>query len=167
MHGQGIQEVKAPTTANAPAVQRLQTLRRNARQEREARGWSMGELAQAAGLTPTIVYRLEKGSNPPRLDRPSRDTQAVTRAQSAVSALGVDPGLRASLGLKRAESARLWELSDRLEEIGIYLDTPLQAIRALDFLRSLDPSPGKAATESLPVVGRQRPDAKAECDGSR
>lgn len=127
----------------------------------------MGELAQAAGLTPTIVYRLEKGSNPPRLDRPSRDTQAVTRAQSAVSALGVDPGLRASLGLKRAESARLWELSDRLEEIGIYLDTPLQAIRALDFLRSLDPSPGKAATESLPVVGRQRPDAKAECDGSR
>jgi len=185
--------------AKGLGMPRLQTLRRNVRRARETRGWSRRQLAQAAGLTPTTVYRLEKGSNPPRLDSviaiadalevtvcdliadgtsrvvrsggrrapaPPDRVQCGEGRQAGVATLSEDAGLCASLGLKRAELARLWELSSRLARIGIDLITPLQAIRALDLLRSLEPGPRAVSADGRSMARRQRPGREAHPKGS-
>jgi len=172
------------------------------RREREARGWSLRELAQAAALTPTTVHRLEKGASPPRLDsviaiadalgvavcdllgdefsRPKgTDTQAAAGslaraergdfAHEGAAALTGDPHLSASLGLKRAEVKQLWDLATRLAQVGISLNTPVQAIRAVDLLRSLTP---EGATETstppkTPAEGRQRGRRPADAESPK
>jgi transcriptional regulator with XRE-family HTH domain len=161
-------------------MDRLAPLRKNVRREREARGWSMSELARVAGLRPSTVYRLETGSQPPRLDsliaiadgasRPSSrdalDAATSGRLQhTGVTALSEDRDLRAGLGLKRAELGRLWNLSDVLARAGIVLDTPLQAVRALDLLRSLGPEaiPRKSASDAASTV-RRRPGSTGNPD---
>lgn len=168
-------------------MDRLAPLRSNVRREREARGWSMSELARTAGLRPSTVYRLETGSQPPRLDSliaiadalglavcdligdgtPSPSLQEVaggvtpaSTQQPGVTALSEDRELCASLGLKRTELRRLRNLSDALARAGIVLDTPLQALRALDLLRSLVPeaSPRKSVPKSA-ATPRRRSDS--------
>ncbi len=168
-------------------MDRLAPLRNNVRREREARGWSMSELARTAGLRPSTVYRLETGSQPPRLDSliaiadalglavcaligdgsPSPPLQhadgpatLATTQQPGVTALSEDRDLCASLGLKRTELRRLRQLADALARAGILLDTPLQAVRALDLLRSLGPE--ASAKRSVPksaVPTRRRSDS--------
>ena len=78
-------------------------------------------------------------------------------------ALSEDRELRASLGLKRAELKRLWNLSDALAQAGITLHTPLQAFRALDLLRSLEPGASSKTVRAKGVrTTRRRTGAAAD-----